>query len=376
LSDHGAGPRAVANPEADITDVYAFPSPERADTLVVIINVFPFAPPSALFSDALDYRFRLSPLLVVSSGSQGGFAVKGPELAFSFTFGVPRGDRLVQEGTCHGPSGDVSFQVGEQVQANGLRIFAGPRLDPFFVDQSFIGEIRLNRRIPADINGVDSLAGQNVLSIVVELDHSALFGAGERPLVAVIAETVTAGSLRARMDRVGRPEIKNFIMMDKASDTVNRDLDVRDLYSEEDGFGLRPDYLGAYRARLNANLAFYDALDGKTDWPLGERGEHPLTELLLNDFLVVDLSKPLDIDGYLEIERAVLQCRPHRTCGGRWPNHDIVDSLLTFIINNGNGPGISDGVDQGPVPASRTFPYLSPPNPSPPQVAPLVGIPD
>ena len=29
------------------------------------------------------------------------------------------------------------------------------------------------------------------------------------------------------------------------------------------------DYRGAYRARLNANLAAIDSLDGKTDWPLG-----------------------------------------------------------------------------------------------------------
>src|SRR2546425_4715811 len=37
-------------------------------------------------------------------------------------------------------------------------------------------------------------------------------------------------------------------------DTINRDLDLRDLYNQEDAFQLAPDYLGAYRARLNANL--------------------------------------------------------------------------------------------------------------------------
>ena len=29
VSDHISGPRALAEPIADITDVYAFPSPER-----------------------------------------------------------------------------------------------------------------------------------------------------------------------------------------------------------------------------------------------------------------------------------------------------------------------------------------------------------
>ena len=148
-----------------------------------------------------------------------------------------------------------------------------------------------------------------MLSVVVEVEHGKLFGPDAGPMVAVIAETTTNGSFRARLDRVGRPEIKNFIMMDKAADAVNRDLDVRDLYSEEDGFKLRPDYLGAYRARLNGSMAVYDSLDGKTDWPLDEKGTHPLTEMLLADFLVVDMSKPFDEDGYLEIERAMLRGR-------------------------------------------------------------------
>jgi hypothetical protein len=63
-------------------------------------------------------------------------------------------------------------------------------------------------------------------------------------------------------------------------------------------FRLGPYYLEAYRSRLNANLAFYDGLDGKTDWPLNDQGDHPLTEFLLADFLVVDISKPFAEDSY------------------------------------------------------------------------------
>jgi hypothetical protein len=42
MSDHGAGPRSIANPEIDITDVFAFPSPERPGNLVLVMNIFPF----------------------------------------------------------------------------------------------------------------------------------------------------------------------------------------------------------------------------------------------------------------------------------------------------------------------------------------------
>jgi hypothetical protein len=82
--------------------------------------------------------------------------------------------------------------------------------------------------------------------------------------------------------------------------------------------------------------------------------------------MVVDVSKPYVEDSYLEIERALLKGASHETCGGRSPNDDIGDTLLTMLINAGNGPRISDGVDGQAVRASRAFPYLAPPDPNPP----------
>ncbi len=45
MSDHISGPRAIADPVIDITDVYAFPCPESPRHLVLIMNVFPYAGP-------------------------------------------------------------------------------------------------------------------------------------------------------------------------------------------------------------------------------------------------------------------------------------------------------------------------------------------
>ncbi|MBV9793595.1 MAG: hypothetical protein JO016_06600, partial [Actinobacteria bacterium] len=128
------------------------------------------------------------------------------------------------------------------------------------------------------------------------------------------------------------------------------------------------DYAGAYRARLNANLAMWDGTDGKTDWPLDADGTHPLTELLLADFMIVDVSKPYGQDTFLEIEKAALDGRPHQTCGGRSPNDDAMDTLFTLLVNAGKGPRISDGVDRPTRLASTTFPYLAPPSPNPPSL--------
>jgi hypothetical protein len=71
MSDHISGPRALAEPIADITDVYAFPSPERPGDLVVVLNTLPFAPPSALLSDGLVYRLRIRPLTAGAGDDSG-----------------------------------------------------------------------------------------------------------------------------------------------------------------------------------------------------------------------------------------------------------------------------------------------------------------
>ena len=86
---------------------------------------------------------------------------------------------------------------------------------------------------------------------------------------------MTAGSISARLERFGRPLMKSVVLGAKDFDTVNRDLDIRELYNQEDAFNLGPTYLGAYRARLNANLRFWDGLDQKTDWPPDTNGAHP-----------------------------------------------------------------------------------------------------
>ena len=87
MSDHISGPRALAEPIADITDVYAFPSPETPGDLVLVINTLPFAPPDGRFSDGLIYRFRLRPL-TPAGGPTGSapFHVGTEELVFDCVF--------------------------------------------------------------------------------------------------------------------------------------------------------------------------------------------------------------------------------------------------------------------------------------------------
>jgi Domain of unknown function (DUF4331)/CO dehydrogenase flavoprotein C-terminal domain len=250
--------------------------------------------------------------------------------------------------------------------AAAIHIFAGLRLDPFFLDVPREVETRATRRIAFQAQGTNTLDGLNILSIVVEFDVATVLGRVPGTMFAVAAEAVTSGAFPVRLERLGRAEVKNILLSDNGVDSINREHDVRDLYNQEDPFQLTTDHLGTYRARLNANLAFFDSLDGKIDWLLKSDGAHPLTELLLADFLVVDVAKPFAEDSYLEIERALLQGQAYATCGGRSLNEDVIDKLYTLIVTAGNGPRVSDGVDQATVRASQSFPYLAPPNLDPP----------
>ena len=71
MSDHGSGPRAFADSTIDITDMYVFPSPERPGRLALVLNVFPFAGPTARFSDVVDYRLRIRPITAASPAGIG-----------------------------------------------------------------------------------------------------------------------------------------------------------------------------------------------------------------------------------------------------------------------------------------------------------------
>jgi Domain of unknown function (DUF4331) len=368
MSDHFSGPRSLSDPTADITDVFAFPCPDSPQHLVLAMDVFGKAGPSALFSDAVIYRFRVRPAAIAETGPMSSFAIGTDEAIFDCVFEVPsslkNGTQLEQHGRCMTPSGEViQFCVNDEKggKDNSVQVFAGQRSEPFFLDVRMIEKTVATGQLAFKKIGSDTLYGTNILAIVLRVEWKTMLKGG--PMFAVVCETLASGKRPVRIERVGRPEIKNVSLSWKMFDQVNQDLEIRDLYNSEDAFKLATDYLDAYRVRMNANLTFYDGLDSKIDWPANGQGDHPLTKLLLADFLVVDASKPLTELSYFEIERSMLKGRIHATAGGRWLNEDIMDSIFTLYINGGNGPRIDDGI-AGPITwSSKVFPYMAPPNP-------------
>ena len=159
MSDHFSGPRALADPAADISDVFAFPAPENAQQLVIVMDVFGKAGPSAVFSDAVIYRFRIRPVDIAATGPKAAFAPGKSEITFDCMFDVPSGlagaARPVQYGRCLPSSGrTISFRVDDENGGmdDGIQIFAGQRSEPFFLD------VRMLEKTYHDDALIDALA--------------------------------------------------------------------------------------------------------------------------------------------------------------------------------------------------------------------------
>lgn len=63
-SDHQDSPTVVANPLADVTDVFAFPDPHDASRVALVMNVRPLIPSGMYGGIALDpnvlYQFKIA----------------------------------------------------------------------------------------------------------------------------------------------------------------------------------------------------------------------------------------------------------------------------------------------------------------------------
>jgi hypothetical protein len=179
---------------ADITDIYAFQSPADNSKMVFVMNVqglmSPAVTSAANFPGNVLYEINIDntgdnveDLVIQALVQNGKLRVYGPVAPSSAgTSSTVRTNGTVTE-TSVTTYGSSSPLVGNN---NGIKIFAGPRDDPFFFDlarfKEIIGGTQTGFRNP----GVDTFAGTNVLSIVIEIPKSLL---GSAPTINVWGET-------------------------------------------------------------------------------------------------------------------------------------------------------------------------------------------
>lgn len=360
MSDHFSGPAVMGDPAVDLTDFYAFVSPEREGNLVLIMDVFPLATSQSFFSDVVTYRFRLRPLMQSNGSITHGAGEYSVDIRFS---DVPEGTPVQQGSVVTSDGREASLVVGEALETDGMRVFAGLVSDPFFMDVEAALRTDMSGKLSFN-TAVNTVHFRDALSIVIEVPFAPIVKRFDgATLVGAIAENVvTRRGKPIRIERLGRPEIKNFVLANPMRDPHTKGVELRDLYNREDAFALSKEYRQLYESRVDANLTFFDGLDGQTAWPVEPDGRHPLRDLFIGDFLILDLAHAFAPGNFLEIESSHVANQPHKSSGGRWLDDDILDEMLTLFVNGRRGERYGDGVDAPTKPASLSFPYVREPN--------------
>lgn len=362
MSDHIDGPRQIGDPASDLTDLFAFTSPENPARTVLAANVFPSAGVTAMFSNAINHSIAVRRVTVAGLGNDARFQSGDKEYRFNCRFSVLEhgtDSKPVQRGTLSCPDGQelhfvVNDEKGASTPDSKFRVFAGLRSDPFLL---------------AWINGpplrkfANLLQHDNVLAIVIEFDTQGVLSPSEGPLFGVIAETIPlAAGINpvdrppVRYDWVGRPEQTNMRLNNAGLKGVD---DVRDLWNQQTPFAIAEEFLPVFRKRLVDSLTEWDMRDGKADWTPAQL--NAAVNIYLDDFLLFDVSKPINDASYFEIEKTTLQGRAYQTGGGRTVNANVMDIMFTWMVNN-DRELLQGGSLVATKPGTKKFPYEAAPN--------------
>lgn len=195
-SDHIDGIQTAIDNAADVTDLYTFTSPRDPNKLVMIMSVHGIAHSRSRFSNVVDYKLRIRPVENATTLAPSTDPAREHSVVCNFAGGVFIVS-AVQRARCTFNLGPVTetitfstrgegFKAGGFGQKGDLKVFAGVRSDSWFLDLA--RTLKFNGGLPVDQQspGINGLYGQNVLSIVVELDKRRLPG----PLLAITAQTV------------------------------------------------------------------------------------------------------------------------------------------------------------------------------------------
>jgi hypothetical protein len=359
VSDHIDGPRQIGDPASDLTDLFAFTSPENPAHTVLTANVFPSAGISAVFSNAINYSIVVRRLTVAGTGDDAKFKAADQEVRFSCQFDVLQreGEKTVQRGVLTCPDGQtLGFAVNDENGATTpdgvFRVFAGLRSDPFLL--AWVGGLT---RVP------NLLQHDNVLSIVIEFDTERVLNPSEGSLFGTIAETVPLrGSINpvehppVRYDWIGRPEQTNMRLNNGGLKGAD---DLRDLWNQQTPFAVAEELQPLFHKRLVDSLTEWDMRDGKADWTPLEIVA--VANVYLGDFMLFDVSKPISDSSYLEIEKSTLRGKPYQTGGGRTIDANVVDIMVTWMVNN-DREFLRGGSASPTKPGTKTFPYEASPN--------------
>ncbi len=191
-SSHREAPLIAEDPSADLTDLYAFRSPDKPDTVTIVANVLPGEDPAAgpnyyTFSPTARYNLKIDTNGDVKPDVVYRFQFQtktGPfflgDTAQPFTVTKVQGGRttVVARGTTPpaniGPRSTPGYHTLVEKSIAGLAggglAFAGQRDDPFFADIGAIFDlVAIRKGTGSSGGGKDFFAGYAVHSYAVQV---------------------------------------------------------------------------------------------------------------------------------------------------------------------------------------------------------------
>ncbi|HYY03114.1 MAG TPA: DUF4331 domain-containing protein [Gaiellaceae bacterium] len=256
-SSHREAPLISEDPSADNTDLYAFRSPDKPNTVTIISNVIPGEDPAA---GPNWYTFSPSARYDIYADTNGDgkpdvtwyFRFKNREpvaflqntqQAYTVTKVVNGKATVVGSGLLTppdniGPRTTPNYHqlaaAGVHELTDGTKVFAGQRDDPFFGDIGAVFDlVAIRAGTGANGGGKDFFAGYAVHSIALQVPVSALdngknhvvgiWAATDRPkvTVAVKGRKVRRATSWAQVSRLGNPLINELLIPTQLKDHWN-----------------------------------------------------------------------------------------------------------------------------------------------------------
>lgn len=218
-SSHREAPLTAADPQIDATDLYAFVSPDKPNTVTLIANYIPFQEPNggpnftrfgadAMYEINVDnngdakpdvsYQFtfqdhrRNDNTFLFNVGPIGG--LNDPNQNVYQTYTVTKvvngrktvvGSNLPVPPPNIGPKSTPNYAALADAAISNLsdssKVFAGIVDDPFFVDLSVFDLLTI-RKLPGNAGGgIDTLKGYNVSSLALQVPITALTSNASQP---------------------------------------------------------------------------------------------------------------------------------------------------------------------------------------------------
>ena len=181
-ADHIDAP-AVTNQTTDITDMYVF-SASDPNNLVFVANTQGLRTPAqtaALKFDAntlIEFNIDTNGDAVEDLVLQGSYDAATNKMSiYGPVAPSEKGTRSKLEGAVTADVAVTAYGATTPVigtSASGIKVFAGPRDDPFFFDLNQYKAIIAGSATSFNNPGTDAFAGTNVLSLVVEVPKTLL----------------------------------------------------------------------------------------------------------------------------------------------------------------------------------------------------------